>query len=108
VTVEPRGGGQPVHVQVASVINCTGPNTDLRRVRDPLIRQLVDNGSICPDPLGLGLQVDPQYAIVGADGRASPVLRYIGPLLRARDWEATAVPELRMHARTLARQLVEE
>lgn len=107
VVIEPRGGGQPLHVQVASVINCTGPNTDLRTVRDPLIRQLLDQGSICPDPLALGLRVDGQYAIVGADGRPSPVLRYIGPLLRARDWEATAVPELRMHARTLARRLVE-
>jgi uncharacterized NAD(P)/FAD-binding protein YdhS len=32
-------------------------------------------------------------------------LYYIGPWLRARDWEATAVPELREHAARLARRL---
>jgi hypothetical protein len=35
-------------------------------------------------------------------GRPSAWLHYIGPLLKARDWEATAVPELRQHALRLS------
>jgi len=33
--------------------------------------------------------------VIGRDGTPSRVLYYVGPFLRARDWEATAVPELR-------------
>jgi len=32
-------------------------------------------------------------------------LYYIGPMLRPRYWETTAVPELRTHAEQLARRL---
>jgi uncharacterized NAD(P)/FAD-binding protein YdhS len=40
-----------------------------------------------------------------SDGTAVPWLRYLGPLLRATYWEATAVPELRGHAAHLAELL---
>jgi uncharacterized NAD(P)/FAD-binding protein YdhS len=30
----------------------------------------------------------------------------VGPLLKARFWEATAVPELRGHARSIAQRLL--
>ncbi len=43
--------------------------------------------------------------VVGADGRVVQGLYYIGPWLRARDWETTAVPELRGHAQRLAERL---
>lgn len=42
---------------------------------------------------------------MGADGRIVKGLYYVGPWLRARDWEATAVPELRVHAQRLAERL---
>ena len=58
------------------------------------------------DPFGLGIAVDEHYSVLDGNGRASPVLHYIGPLLKARDWEATAVPELREHARRLAARLL--
>jgi hypothetical protein len=43
---------------------------------------------------------------VAADARASEHLYYLGPLLRAAHWEATAATELRNHAEHLARHLV--
>jgi len=104
----PRGGGEPVTLRVAHVINCTGPSTDLKRAREPLMQSLLARGLAMPDPLGLGLAVADDYALQGADGRASSVLRYIGPFLRARYWECTAVPELRRHARVLAETLSAE
>jgi uncharacterized NAD(P)/FAD-binding protein YdhS len=104
----PRGGHAPVSLPVAHVINCTGPSTDLKRAREPLMQSLLAGGLATPDPLGLGLAVGDDYALQGADGSASPGLRYIGPFLRARYWECTAVPELRRHAKALADLLCEE
>ena len=69
------------------------------------MRQLLQDGWLSADPLGLGLQVDAHGPVVGAQGRPTPGLHYVGPLLRARDWEATAVPELRVHALSLAQRL---
>jgi uncharacterized NAD(P)/FAD-binding protein YdhS len=56
--------------------------------------------------LGLGIAVDETYAVIDNAGKALPVMSYVGPLLKARDWEATAVPELRRHAARLARYLL--
>jgi uncharacterized NAD(P)/FAD-binding protein YdhS len=58
------------------------------------------------DLLGLGIEVSEDYAVIDTAGCPSRVLHYIGPLLKARDWEATAVPELRTHAARLARHLL--
>ena len=44
---------------------------------------------------------------IDRDGEGVPGLHYVGPMLRARYWEAIAVPELRRHTQTLARHLLE-
>lgn len=103
----PRGSPDSEQVlEVAAVVNCTGPTMDLTQSRHALVRQMVADGLLQPDPLHLGVMVDAQGALLNAQGQPSEVLCYIGPLLRARDWEATAVPELRMHAAVLATQLL--
>ena len=91
--------------RVQRVINCTGPSSDLRRSGSTLIAGLLQHGLLQPDALGLGLAVDAGYRVLDAQGQASAWLHYIGPLLKARDWEATAVPELRVHALRLAEGL---
>jgi uncharacterized NAD(P)/FAD-binding protein YdhS len=102
VTIQPRGGKEPRALRVAWVINCTGPSCDLRALHDPLIDSLLAGGLLCPDPLALGLEVSDDLALINTAGRPSPVLYYVGPLLKARYWEATAVPELRVHAAHVA------
>ena len=106
VALRPRGTSQCEQLRVQWVVNCTGPDSDLHRVRSPLVRQLIGQRRVRPDTLGLGLEVSDDYAVVDGEGRRSNWLRYIGPLLRARYWEATAVPELRVHACALARVLL--
>ena len=44
--------------------------------------------------------------LVGADGKVSRELYYVGPLVRARDGEGTAVPELRAQAQCVAQALL--
>jgi uncharacterized NAD(P)/FAD-binding protein YdhS len=100
-----RGSGTPQSISVARVINCTGPSSDLRHVDDGLIRQLLADGHLRPDGLGLGLLVDAHYRTCEA---GLPTVHYVGPLLKAQHWEATAVPELREHALRLALQLASQ
>lgn len=101
----PRGHVQSEQFHVASVINCTGPETRLDRLRDSLIRNLLAQGLLTPDPLGLGVAANNEGAVLDGAGRASHIIYYTGPLLRARDWECTAVPELRVAALRLADHL---
>jgi hypothetical protein len=49
--------------------------------------------------------VDSLGRLIGANGHSTRHLYYVGPLLRARDWESTAAAELRLHAQRLARHL---
>ncbi|MED5620212.1 FAD/NAD(P)-binding protein [Ideonella sp. BN130291] len=107
VALQPRGEATPHTLHVARVINCTGPSADLRLARHRLVRHLLAERLLRPDPNGVGLDVNDHYEVVGHDGQASQVLHYVGPLLRARDWEATAVPELRVHAHRLAVRLLQ-
>ena len=85
------------------MINCTGPNTDLTEVRDLLVRQSARRRPIRPDALGLGLDTDDEGRLVDVAGHASERLSLAGPLRKGRLWEHTAVPELRVEARRLAR-----
>jgi len=105
VTWRPRGKDAAATFLVDRVVNCTGPDYDVRNSREPLMRSLLAQGVAVADPLNLGLLTGAFGALVDATGRIADNLYYIGPMLRARLWESTAVPELRMHAEQLARHL---
>jgi uncharacterized NAD(P)/FAD-binding protein YdhS len=78
----------------------------VRRLGDRLLDALCKRGLAVPDPLSLGLEVSEDLALLDARGRPSPDLFLVGPLLKARFWEARAVPELRAHAAGLAERLL--
>jgi uncharacterized NAD(P)/FAD-binding protein YdhS len=87
---------------VDRVVNCTGPDYNVGRSQDPLIQSLVSQGLAVSDPLNVGLRTGSYGALINAEGRAAPNLFYVGPMLRADHWEATAAQELRGHAERLA------
>ena len=102
-----RGEDRPRTLLVDRVINCMGPDYDLRHTQDRLLRSLIAQGMAVPDPLGLGLVTGECGALM--DARGGGVLGniyYIGPMLRASHWETTAVQELRVHAEQLACHLI--
>ncbi|WP_375426937.1 FAD/NAD(P)-binding protein [uncultured Sphingomonas sp.] len=101
----PRGTAQLVETRAARIVNCTGPQGDLLRSREPLLRRLLDAGAIRPDPLRLGLDVDAQSRIVNQDGAVSDRLHAIGPMTRGGVWEIVAVPDIRWQSWNLARRL---
>lgn len=107
VTIKVRGSSEHRTARVGAVINCTGPATDVRTAGDPLLNALFHWGQARPDPLGLGIDVAENGAVISGNGEPSHVLYYVGPLLRARDGEGTAVPELRVHAARLAKTILD-
>jgi hypothetical protein len=63
VTYRDRTTGREHGLLADRVINCTGPETDCRRLRDPLVSSLLAAGLARPDPLFLGLDVSPDGAL---------------------------------------------
>ncbi len=96
VTLTPRRASPQRRLRVATILNCTGPATDI--TGDPLLARLHARGLVQRDALGLGLATDP-------NGAVSPDLYLTGPLRRAADWESTAVLELAAQVATLAGHL---
>ena len=78
---------------------------DYRASRENLVKDLLARGLARPGPLGLGFDAEPDGALIGADGRPSTTLFTLGPPLKGRDWETTAVPEVREQALALAKRL---
>jgi uncharacterized NAD(P)/FAD-binding protein YdhS len=101
----PRGQQRVSELSVQRVINCAGTDRRLRSTRDPLMQQLMADGLVAADALGLGWRTGANGALIDRDGRTAERLFYIGPMLRATYWEATAVGELRVHAQRLAAAL---
>jgi len=84
------------------VINCTGPESNYRKVKLPVLADLVDQGLLVNDPIGLGILCTEEGRIL--DTRNEPVtgLWCIGPMRKAVLWETTAIRELRLQAKELA------
>jgi uncharacterized NAD(P)/FAD-binding protein YdhS len=102
VTLARRGGGE-IRRRFDAVINCTGPEGDIERIRDPLIRNLLESKRARPDRLGLGLDVDSDSRLAGS--WPSPALYALGPLTKGAFWEMVAVPDIRGQAAGVARAI---
>lgn len=101
-----RGESATQRFAAVRVFNCTGPSNRIDDDRSPLFAALRRDGRLQPCALGLGVGVDAGYRLLDAQGRPQPGLHYAGPMLKSQHWEATAVPELREHARRAAAALL--
>ncbi len=102
VAIRKRGTEERVVVEAGRLINCSGPEHDFGRLPHPLVRSLLASGSVAAHPLGIGLRVAADGALVGSDGAASGRLFAIGPVRYGTLIETTAIPEIRTQARQLA------
>jgi uncharacterized NAD(P)/FAD-binding protein YdhS len=96
--------GSIVDLSMDAVIACVGPSAD--PLHDPLLRDAIRGGLVVRHQLGLGLDVDELGRARRPDGTVHPHLWTVGSLRKGAEWEATAVPELRMHARDIAAALI--
>ncbi len=98
----PRGQDTLATITVSRVINCAGPGADYGRIREPLIRGLLRDGVVRPDPLRLGLDVTGNCALLNRQGAISRRLFAVGPVTKGTFWEMTAVPDIRRQTEKLA------
>ncbi len=106
ITFRERHSGKEETLRVVRVINCSGPELNLRKVNSALLQDLFQQGLIRQDTLTLGLDVDRNGALLDTDGRASQQLFALGPARKGSLWETTAVPDLRGQASELADHLL--
>jgi len=105
VAWRPRGGKHVQWLDVARIINCTGPAGDPTSVDSPLIRGLVERGEARIDPLRIGLEVDAHSRAIQRDGEPNPDLFAVGPITKGSFWEIVAVPDIRSQVADLAVRL---
>lgn len=101
----PRGSDALETLMARRVVNCSGPQGDLLRTSEPLLRRLLDRGMIRPDAQHLGIDVNPRCEAIDTHGRANPRLLVLGPMTRGTFWEIVAVPDIRVQTWSVARRL---
>jgi uncharacterized NAD(P)/FAD-binding protein YdhS len=105
VCYRPRGTEAERSLSVVRIVNGTGPQGDLTRSQEPLLKALYRRGQLRPDPLRIGLDVDQESRAIAADGSSSDRLLVVGPMTRGAFWEIVAVPDIRRQVWSIARRL---
>lgn len=103
--IEGRDGSHRI-VETRAVVRCTGPMTDYRSIRHPLVRRLVARGWLVPDRHRLGFETAEDGRLVREDGGIAEALFTLGPPRRAALYESTGLPEIRRQAGELAEAIV--
>jgi len=101
-----RKTGERKRLRVDHVINCTGPESDLRKVESPLLKNLIEQKLARIDSLSLGLDASAEGGLMDGHGVASNTIYAIGPLRKGNLWETTAVPDIRVQVRDLSKTLL--
>jgi uncharacterized NAD(P)/FAD-binding protein YdhS len=101
VEIARRGSGRIETRSFDIVVNCTGPLGTMAQTRDPMLRTMLDDGSIKVDRLGIGLDVDER-------DRAGDMVWAMGPMTKGKYWEIIAVPDIRGQAAAVAGDIATE
>jgi uncharacterized NAD(P)/FAD-binding protein YdhS len=102
VTFRRRGCRTADTMDAARIVQCTGINPIPHTTANPVLSRLFDNGFARIDPLGIGLDVTDDCALIDASGEPSTRIYAIGPLTRAAFWEIVAIPDIRTQCHRLA------
>lgn len=102
-----RGENEIRSMHVGVVVDCTGVVKDPRATANPVVRNLLAEGRARIDPLGIGIDVGADCAIIDSAGAPSRRLFAVGPLTRAAFWEIIAIPDIRNQCAELAWRLAQ-
>jgi uncharacterized NAD(P)/FAD-binding protein YdhS len=108
VVLRRRGTAEPLALNVAKVINCTGPRSDYSKYQHPLFINLLARGLIDHDPHALGLNATPEGELYRYRSSPSGWLTALGPPLKGVLWETTGIADIRVQARALAAKILFE
>jgi uncharacterized NAD(P)/FAD-binding protein YdhS len=97
---------QIADLPVKWLINCMGPNQQLKAESQPLLNALLKRHLAVFDPLQLGLAVTSNSALKNASGHPSTLLYALGTPTKGARWEINAVPDIRSQIFDLARHLL--
>ncbi len=108
VSIRPRGGASRTTTVLADrVVSCIGMQQDVRKVGDALVQSMLDRGLARSGVHGIGLDTAADGALISRDGDRQPNLFTLGSARVGQLWESIAIPELRVQAAELAKQLSE-
>ena len=93
-------------LKVKRIINCTGPETDIRKQKSPLFESLLKKRMIRPDAMNLGIETTSDGNVIDEKNIVSNQIFAIGSLLKGKLWESTAIPELRFQAHQMAKNIL--
>ncbi len=108
ITFKRRRDQKIYDVVVARVIHCTAPLPDINKLERPLIKNLISRNLIHADEMKLGIDANADGTILNHERKPSNHLFTIGSTLRGLLWESTAVPELRVQAKSLSEKLLKD
>jgi uncharacterized NAD(P)/FAD-binding protein YdhS len=106
VTFRRRGKVDTETMRVAKIVTCVGVGVPPQDSANPVLRNLLRDGLIRPDPIGIGLDVAVDCAVIGRAGIASERIFAMGPLTRGRFWESTAIPDIRVQCAAMAQRIL--
>ena len=93
------------------VVNCTGPQADMRLLGDPLYDDLLHpRGGVSAAvaaTAGMGVQTA-QGRLLDSEGATDAPVWTLGAMRRGELWESTAVPEIRSQALAVATAVLDE
>lgn len=93
---------------VSRVINCTGPESNIKLSDSQLLKECLEKGIITQDEFCLGFNADSSnFQLIGKNGTIQNNIFTLGTNLKGIFWESTAVNELRSQAENLANYIVQ-
>ena len=97
-----RGATAIESIQVCKVVECLGVAADASQSSNPVIQNLLKQGYARADPIGFGIEVATDCAVIDRCGKVSQDLFAVGPLTRGTFWEITSIPDIRIQCERLA------
>lgn len=94
-----------IQESVACLVNCTGPETAITRMKNPVIQTLCERKWIYPDEIDQGIKIDTNQHL--SIGKAPIPIFAIGNLCKGTFWESTAIGELRSQAKLIAKGILD-
>lgn len=88
------------------LINCTGPETSMEKMSNPVLQELAQRKWITADEVNQGIDIHPEK--LRARGEAPMNIYAIGNLCKGTLWESTAIGELRSQAKLIAKGILSE
>ncbi|PZV33871.1 FAD/NAD(P)-binding protein [Mesorhizobium kowhaii] len=102
-----RDTGAVERVRFDGIVNCRGHQEhDWRRIADPFVHGLLENGIVRPHATGFGIDATHDGRVISGDGRTHGNLFAIGHPLRGVAWESSSIGEQLAQAIALANLLV--